>query len=123
MNQWLPYSAQDDRGQNLLEYALLVAFVAVLVLLSLASLGLSINTTFGDASSKVAGATSPGSGSGGGDSSGSAGGGGSPGGGGGGPGSGGSGSGSGDGGNGGGGSGDAGQGGGKDGDGGQFGVE
>ena len=120
MNQWVPRSVQDNSGQDLSEYALLVGLIAVLVLLTLITFGMSINATFSDASAKVAGVTSPGDSGGdnGGDGAGSAGGGGigNPAGGGSGPGGGGSGSGSGGSGSGGGG----GQGGGTNQDGGTF---
>jgi Flp pilus assembly pilin Flp len=78
MKQWPRHFIHDKRGQDLAEYALLLGFIAMLVVVSLASLGYSVNLRFGDASARMSGALTPGDGEHGGSSGG---GGGTPGGG------------------------------------------
>ena len=64
MKQWLRIFIRQNPAQDLTEYALLVAMLAIFVLMSMYSLGLSINLTYGEVSS---GLTSGFTGGGGGD--------------------------------------------------------
>jgi Flp pilus assembly pilin Flp len=62
MKQWLQHLIDDKRGQDLAEYALLLGFIAILMVVTLASLGFSVNLRFGDASARMSGALTPGGG-------------------------------------------------------------
>ena len=49
----------DDRAQDLIEYALLLTFIALAVISGLQSLGIAVNGQYGAASIAVAGAVAP----------------------------------------------------------------
>ena len=48
----------DDHGQDLVEYALLIAFIALACTIGLQALGGAINTTYNSISSSLTGAVS-----------------------------------------------------------------
>jgi pilus assembly protein Flp/PilA len=48
----------DDHGQDLVEYALLIAFIALACIIGLQALGGAINTTYNSISSSLTGAVS-----------------------------------------------------------------
>ena len=48
----------DESGQDLVEYAMLMAFVALACLLGLMNLGTAINNTYSSASNSLVGAVS-----------------------------------------------------------------
>lgn len=73
MKRWLRYLIHDKGGQDLAEYAMLLGFIAMLMVMTLVSLGFSVNLRFSDASSQIVGAV-PGGGGQGGDGSGGTGG-------------------------------------------------
>ena len=49
---------REDEGQDLVEYALLIAFIALACIVGLQSLGTAINNTYGSISSSLSGAVS-----------------------------------------------------------------
>ncbi len=49
---------RDEHGQDLVEYALLIAFIALACIVGLRSLGGAINTTYNSLSSSLTGAVS-----------------------------------------------------------------
>lgn len=49
---------RDEQGQDLVEYALLIAFIALACIIGLQSLGGAINTTYNSISSSLTGAVS-----------------------------------------------------------------
>jgi Flp pilus assembly pilin Flp len=55
MKRCLPYLIHDERGQDLVEYALLLAFIAMLMAMTVISLGFSVNLRFSDASRQLGG--------------------------------------------------------------------
>ena len=55
MKRWLRHLIHDKRGQDLAEYALLLGFIAMLMVMTLVSLGISVNLRFADASTKIVG--------------------------------------------------------------------
>ena len=68
MKHWLRKFIREERAQDLTEYSLLVALLALILIAGLYSVGASVNLIYSDASSKVAGpsqgggrGTSPGS--------------------------------------------------------------
>ena len=62
MKRWLRHLIHDKGGQDLAEYALLLGLIAMLMVVTLASLGYSVNLKFGDASTRMSGALTPGGG-------------------------------------------------------------
>jgi Flp pilus assembly pilin Flp len=50
----LRWWADDDAGQDLAEYAMLLAFIAALCILALQNLGTAVNMTYGAASTSLA---------------------------------------------------------------------
>ena len=48
----------DEHGQDLVEYALLIAFIALACIIGLQALGGAINTTYNSISSSLTGAVS-----------------------------------------------------------------
>jgi pilus assembly protein Flp/PilA len=55
--QWLRRLASDDSGQDLLEYALLVALIALVAFGAVQMAGTSVNTIFGNIASQLSSAT------------------------------------------------------------------
>jgi Flp pilus assembly pilin Flp len=55
MKRCLPYLIHDERGQDLVEYALLLGFIAMLMAMTAISLGFSVNLRFSDASRQLGG--------------------------------------------------------------------
>jgi Flp pilus assembly pilin Flp len=51
-------SLREDEGQDLAEYAFLVAFIAALCILALQQLGTAVNGTYGATSTSLIGAVS-----------------------------------------------------------------
>ena len=51
-------SLHEDDGQDMAEYAFLLAFVAALCILALQQLGTAVNTTYGAASTSLIGSVS-----------------------------------------------------------------
>ena len=49
---------RDERGQDLVEYALLIAFIALACIVGLMNLGTAINNTYNSISSSLSGVTS-----------------------------------------------------------------
>ena len=49
---------QDDSGQDLVEYAFLLAFIALVCILGMQTLGTTINATYGSVNSSLAAASS-----------------------------------------------------------------
>lgn len=49
---------RDEKGQDLVEYALLIAFIALACIIGLQALGGAINTTYNSLSSSLTGAVS-----------------------------------------------------------------
>ena len=49
---------RDEQGQDLVEYALLIAFIALACIIGLQSLGSAINATYNSISSSLTGAVS-----------------------------------------------------------------
>jgi pilus assembly protein Flp/PilA len=49
---------RDEQGQDLVEYALLIAFIALACIIGLQSLGSAINKTYNSISSSLEGAVS-----------------------------------------------------------------
>ena len=49
---------RDEQGQDLVEYALLIAFIALACIVGLQSLGTAINNTYNSISSSLSGAVS-----------------------------------------------------------------
>jgi pilus assembly protein Flp/PilA len=49
---------RDEQGQDLVEYALLIAFIALACIIGLQSLGGAINATYNSISSSLTGAVS-----------------------------------------------------------------
>ena len=49
---------RDEKGQDLVEYALLIAFIALACIIGLQALGGAINTTYNSISSSLTGAVS-----------------------------------------------------------------
>lgn len=49
---------RDEQGQDLVEYALLIAFIALACIIGLQALGGAINTTYNSISSSLTGAVS-----------------------------------------------------------------
>ena len=49
---------RDEHGQDLVEYALLIAFIALACIIGLQNLGGAINTTYNSISSSLTGAVS-----------------------------------------------------------------
>ena len=45
---------REDEGQDLIEYAFLAVFIALVVAIGLQSLGTTLNTKFGDIATQVA---------------------------------------------------------------------
>ena len=50
---WLRARFEDDRGASLVEYALLVALIAVICIIAIQVLGQNASTTFSSTSEKV----------------------------------------------------------------------
>ena len=50
---WLRKLVQGEAGQDLVEYAMLVAFIAAACILGLQQLGTTINNTYGSVSSSL----------------------------------------------------------------------
>jgi pilus assembly protein Flp/PilA len=46
---------RDEQGQDLVEYAMLVALIALICVAGVAAAGSSVNTVFGNVSSKILG--------------------------------------------------------------------
>lgn len=49
---------REEDGQDLIEYAFLAVFIALVVTVALGTLGRSLNSKFGDIASQVSGASS-----------------------------------------------------------------
>ena len=49
---------RDEQGQDLVEYALLIAFIALACIIGLQNLGTAINKTYNSISSSLSGAVS-----------------------------------------------------------------
>ena len=60
MTQWLRRILRQDSGQDLSEYALLVALIALLACTALLALGASLNLTYGDVSTTLSGSAAGG---------------------------------------------------------------
>jgi pilus assembly protein Flp/PilA len=58
LKTWLQTLAKTERGASLVEYALLVALIAVVVIGAVTLLGSSAETTFSGVSSSISGAGS-----------------------------------------------------------------
>ena len=58
MKELLISLVRDDEGQDLVEYALLIAFIALACIVGLQSLGTAINNTYNSISSSLSGAVS-----------------------------------------------------------------
>jgi pilus assembly protein Flp/PilA len=53
MTSWLQARAKDERGASLVEYALLVALIAVVCIIAIAFLGTSASQKFSDVGSAI----------------------------------------------------------------------
>ncbi|MCL4318995.1 MAG: Flp family type IVb pilin [Firmicutes bacterium] len=53
----LASKAKENKGQALVEYALILALIAVVVILALTFLGKSVNNTLGSVNTSIANAT------------------------------------------------------------------
>jgi Flp pilus assembly pilin Flp len=51
----------DDSGQDLVEYAMLMAFISLVCIVALQSLGTAINTTYGSVSTSLVSSLAAGS--------------------------------------------------------------
>ncbi len=51
-------SLREDAGQDLVEYAFLIAFIAMLCILAIQQLGTVVNDTYGTVSTSLVGAVS-----------------------------------------------------------------
>ena len=58
MNKFLAHFAQDESGVTAMEYGMIAALIAVVILGVLQSVGSNLNTTFGHISSAIASANS-----------------------------------------------------------------
>ncbi|MFN2432473.1 MAG: Flp family type IVb pilin [Gemmatimonadota bacterium] len=59
MRQFFSNLLRDDAGQDLAEYALLIALVALAVVVAVDTLGGNISNVFDDISTELTGATGP----------------------------------------------------------------
>ena len=55
LKTWLPALTKTERGASLVEYALLVALIAVVVIGAVTLLGITAENTFSDVSDSLAG--------------------------------------------------------------------
>lgn len=53
MNSFLTRVRQDDRGVTAVEYGLLVALIAVVIIVAVAALGTNLSTLFSSVASKI----------------------------------------------------------------------
>jgi Flp pilus assembly pilin Flp len=58
MKNFINRFVREDEGQDLVEYALLIAFIALACIIGLQNLGGAINTTYNSISSSLTGAVS-----------------------------------------------------------------
>ena len=58
MKNSLALLLRDDQGQDLVEYALLIAFIALACIIGLMNLGTAINRTYNSISSSLSGVVS-----------------------------------------------------------------
>jgi pilus assembly protein Flp/PilA len=58
MTHFIAPFLRDERGQDLVEYALLIAFIALACIVGLQNLGTAINNTYNSISSSLTGVTS-----------------------------------------------------------------
>lgn len=61
MSKWIKALWEDDSGQDLAEYALLVALIALVVIAAVTMLGQNINTLFTNVANIMTGVTGGGS--------------------------------------------------------------
>jgi len=53
VTEWLKCLLSDDEGQNLIEYAVLVGFIALVAVAAITSVGKSVNGVFNKISAQV----------------------------------------------------------------------
>ena len=58
MKNFITRFVREDEGQDLVEYALLIAFIALACIVGLQALGTAINNTYTSISSSLSGAVS-----------------------------------------------------------------
>ena len=58
MKNFITRFVREDEGQDLVEYALLIAFIALACIVGLQNLGTAINNTYNSISSSLSGAVS-----------------------------------------------------------------
>lgn len=53
MKKWLSEFIEDESGQGMVEYALIVALIAIVAMVGFVSIGEVTNTTLADSSEKI----------------------------------------------------------------------
>ena len=55
MTQWINRFVRDEEGQDLVEYAMLLAFIALIAIVGVKTLGTTVNTFFSNVATALTG--------------------------------------------------------------------